>query len=222
MSVHRIATSRLPTKYGLFRAHAFAGADGYEHLALVRLRLSQVRAPLVRIHSECITGEALGSLRCDCGAQLNESLMRIIQAGSGMLIYLRGQEGRGIGLANKIRAYALQDAHHDTVSANSALGLPVDARNYGPAAAMLLEFGVRRVRLLTNNPMKVSAVEAATIVVEERIGLPGDRPPYGGFRPYVSLQRIYTCCNRRRAIRVSLNQPVRITNGRNLLRRSAT
>jgi len=171
MSVHRIATSRLPTKYGLFRAHAFAGADGYEHLALVRLRLSQVRAPLVRIHSECITGEALGSLRCDCGAQLNESLRRIIQAGSGMLIYLRGQEGRGIGLANKIRAYALQDAHHDTVSANSALGLPVDARNYGPAAAMLLEFGVRRVRLLTNNPMKVSALEAVAIVVEERVPL---------------------------------------------------
>jgi GTP cyclohydrolase II len=159
MTVHRIATCRFPTKYGLFRAHAFAGADGYEHLALVR------------IHSECMTGEALGSLRCDCGAQLNESLRRIVQAGSGILIYLRGQEGRGIGLANKIRAYALQDAHHDTVSANSALGLPVDARNYGPAVAMLLELGVQRVRLLTNNPKKVSAVEAATIVVEERVPL---------------------------------------------------
>jgi GTP cyclohydrolase II len=171
MNVHRIATSRFPTKYGLFRAHAFAGADGYEHLALVRLRLNQVRAPLVRIHSECITGDTLGSLRCDCGAQLNESLRRIVQAGSGILIYLRGQEGRGIGLANKIRAYALQDAHHDTVSANSALGLPVDARNYGPAVAMLLELGVQRVRLLTNNPKKVSAVEAATIVVEERVPL---------------------------------------------------
>jgi GTP cyclohydrolase II len=170
MSVHRIATSRFPTKYGLFRAHAFAGSDGYEHLALVRLRFSQVRAPLVRIHSECITGEALSSLRCDCGAQLNESLRRIVQAGSGILIYLRGQEGRGIGLANKIRAYALQDADHDTVSANSALGLPVDARNYGPAVAMLLELG-RRVRLLTNNPKKVSAVEAASIVVEERVPL---------------------------------------------------
>ena len=110
-------------------------------------------------------------MRCDCGAQLNESLRRIVQAGSGILIYLRGQEGRGIGLANKIRAYALQDAHHDTVSANSALGLPVDARNYGPAVAMLLELGVQRVRLLTNNPKKVSAVEAATIVVEERVPL---------------------------------------------------
>jgi GTP cyclohydrolase II len=170
MSMHRIATSRFPTKYGLFRAHAFAGADGCEHLALVRLRLSQVGA-LVRIHSECVTGEALGSLRCDCGAQLNESLRRIVQAGSGVLIYLRGQEGRGIGLANKIRAYALQDADHDTVSANSALGLPIDARNYGPAVAMLLALGVRRVRLLTNNPKKVSAVEAAGIVVEERVPL---------------------------------------------------
>jgi GTP cyclohydrolase II len=171
MSVLRIATSRLPTRFGLFRAHAFAGADGCEHLALVRLRLSQVRAPLVRIHSECMTGEALGSLRCDCGAQLNESLRRIVQQGSGILIYLRGQEGRGIGLANKIRAYALQDAHEDTVSANSALGLPVDARNYGPAVAMLLELGVRRVRLLTNNPSKVAAVEAAAIVIEERVPL---------------------------------------------------
>jgi GTP cyclohydrolase II len=171
MSVHRIATSRFPTKYGLFRAHAFAGADGYEHLALVRLRLSEALAPLVRIHSECITGEALGSLRCDCGAQLKESLRMIVQAGSGILIYLRGQEGRGIGLANKIRAYALQDAHHDTVSANSALGLPVDARNYGAAVAMLLELGVRRVRLLTNNPKKLSAVEAVGIVVEQRVQL---------------------------------------------------
>jgi GTP cyclohydrolase II len=171
MSVRRIATSRFPTKYGLFRAHAFAATDGCEHLALVRVRFTQARAPLVRIHSECVTGEALGSLRCDCGAQLNESLRRIVERGSGILIYLRGQEGRGIGLANKIRAYALQDGNHDTVSANRALGLPVDARNYAPAVAMLLELGVRRVRLLTNNPNKVSAVEAAAIVVEERLPL---------------------------------------------------
>src|ERR1700751_278740 len=169
MSVCRVATSRFPTKYGLFRAHAFAGADGYEHLALVRLRLSQVRAPLVRIHSECITGDALGSSRCDCGAQLNESLRRIVQAGSGILVYLRGQEGRGIGLLNKIRAYALQDTHHDTVSANTALGLPVDARSYRAAVEILLELGVRRLRLLTNNPGKVLAVEAAGIVVEGRM-----------------------------------------------------
>lgn len=169
--VCRMANSRFPTKYGLFRAHAFAGTDGHEHLVLLRARLSQVRAPLVRIHSECITGEALGSLRCDCGAQLEQALRRIVQVGSGMLIYLRGQEGRGIGLANKIRAYALQDADYDTVSANHALGLPADARDYGPAVAMLQEFGVRRVRLLTNNPKKVSAVEAAGIVVEERVPL---------------------------------------------------
>jgi GTP cyclohydrolase II len=104
-------------------------------------------------------------LRC----QLNESLRRVVRAGSGILIYLRGGEGRGIGLANKIRAYALQDAHHDTVSANSALGLPVDARNYWSATAMLLELGVRRLRPLTNNPKKMSAVEAAAIVVEERV-----------------------------------------------------
>lgn len=171
MNVHRIATSRFPTKYGLFRAHAFAAADGCEHLALMRLRFRQAHAPLVRIHSECMTGEALGSLRCDCSAQLNESLRMIVEAGSGILIYLRGQEGRGIGLANKIRAYDLQDDGHDTVSANSALGLPVDARNYAPAIAILRELGVHRVRLLTNNPKKVAAVAAAAIVIEERVPL---------------------------------------------------
>src|SRR5690348_9838047 len=157
--VCRMASSRFPTRYGLFRAHAFAGTDGHEHLALLRARWSQACAPLVRIHSECVTGEALGSLRCDCGAQLEQALRRIVQAGSGVLIYLRGQEGRGIGLANKIRAYALQDADYDTVSANQALGLPADARDYGPAVAMLQGFGVRRVRLLTNNPSKVAALE---------------------------------------------------------------
>jgi GTP cyclohydrolase II len=156
----------------------------------VRLRLSQVGASLVRIHSECVTGEALGSLRCDCGAQLNESLRRIVQAGSGVLIYLRGQEGRGIGLANKIRAYALQDADHDTVSANSALGLPIDARNYGPAVAMLLALGVRRVRLLTNNPKKVSAVEAAAMP-RLSIGSPQNRE---GLR---SLWRGWAGCQKR-------------------------
>lgn len=170
-SVCRIASSRFPTRYGLFRAHVFAAADGHQHLALVRARLSQIRAPLVRLHSECVTGEALGSLRCDCGAQLEEALRRIVLAGSGILVYMRGQEGRGIGLANKIRAYALQDEDYDTVSANYALGLPADARDYGPAAAILQEFGVGRVRLLTNNPKKVAAVKAAGIVVEERLPL---------------------------------------------------
>jgi GTP cyclohydrolase II len=169
--VYRMATSRFPTRYGLFRAHVFAGTDGNEHLALLRARWRQACAPLVRIHSECVTGEALGSLRCDCGAQLEQALRRIVQAGSGVLIYLRGQEGRGIGLANKIRAYALQDADYDTVSANQALGLPADARDYGPAVAMLQGFGVRRVRLLTNNPSKVAALETAGILVEQRVPL---------------------------------------------------
>jgi 3,4-dihydroxy 2-butanone 4-phosphate synthase/GTP cyclohydrolase II len=166
-----MASSRFPTRYGLFRAHAFAGPDGCEHLALVRLRLNEVSAPLVRIHSECVTGEALGSLRCDCGAQLDQSLRKLVQAGSGILIYLRGHEGRGIGLINKIRAYALQDVDHDTVSANRALGLPVDGRSYDSAITMLRQLGVRRLRLLTNNPRKVAAVEAAGILVEERVPL---------------------------------------------------
>lgn len=167
----RMAVSRFPTKYGLFEAHAFSDRTGTEHLALIYGEPSSHLAPLVRIHSECITGEVFGSARCECGAQLEQALVRFVEEGTGVLVYLRGHEGRGIGLVNKIRAYALQDAGHDTVSANTTLGLPVDARCYQIAVTMLRQLGISRVRLLTNNPEKVSAVEAGGISVESRIPL---------------------------------------------------
>jgi GTP cyclohydrolase II len=125
---------------------------------------------LVRLHSECLTGDVLGSARCDCGTQLEASLVRLARARSGLLLYLH-QEGRGIGLVNKIRAYALQDRGLDTVDANRALGLPVDARNYGAAAAVLHHFGIERIRLLTNNPAKRRAMREYGIDVVERVPL---------------------------------------------------
>lgn len=190
--VEKIAEARLPTRHGVFIAHAFRScATGIEHLA-VTLGLdgresdigdasSNKEAPptewpgtegvLVRMHSECLTGDALGSLRCDCGEQLDRALSRIAAAGMGVLLYLRGHEGRGIGLAEKIRAYALQDQGHDTHEANLQLGLPADARRYDEAARMLKLLGVCSVRLLTNNPAKLDALEAAGITVVERLPL---------------------------------------------------
>ncbi len=153
----------LPTAHGPFRAHAFRARSGVEHLALVAPGQSDL--PLVRMHSECLTGDALGSLRCDCGPQLQESLRRLATSPGGVLLYLRGQEGRGIGLANKMRAYALQDRGLDTVEANQALGLPEDGRDYAEAAAMLGALGARRIRLLTNNPDKVAALQGHGVEV---------------------------------------------------------
>jgi 3,4-dihydroxy 2-butanone 4-phosphate synthase/GTP cyclohydrolase II len=167
-----IATARLPTKYGMFTTHAYRGADGAEHLALVMGRPSNATAPLVRVHSECLTGEVLGSLRCDCGSQLDDGLRAISAAGEGVLVYLKGHEGRGIGLAAKIAAYALQEQGLDTVDANLALGLPADARDYRDATAILADLGLHRVRLLTNNPAKRAALEQAGIEVVEQVALP--------------------------------------------------
>lgn len=167
-----VATCNLPTRFGQFTAHAFRGVNGNEHLALVHGDPTADVAPLVRLHSECLTGDVLGSVRCDCGTQLNDALDTIVRAGSGVVIYHRGHEGRGIGLAAKIAAYALQERGHDTVDANLALGLPADAREYSAAAGMLRSLGLHRVRLLTNNPHKIAALRDAGIDVTERVSRP--------------------------------------------------
>lgn len=169
--VVRLAEATLPSRFGHFRIAVYAvdGTPG-ESVALIQGKVRGVGPVLVRLHSECLTGDALGSLRCDCGEQLDAALSRIGKAGQGVLLYLP-QEGRGIGLANKIRAYALQDAGLDTVDANTALGLPVDGREYGAAAAILQHLGIGEVRLLSNNPAKLRALEEHGVRVVERVPL---------------------------------------------------
>jgi 3,4-dihydroxy 2-butanone 4-phosphate synthase/GTP cyclohydrolase II len=163
----QVATVALPTPYGDFAGHAYESESGFVHLALVRGDVATGPAVLARLHSECLTGDALGSLRCDCGIQLRSALRAIAAEGRGVLVYATGQEGRGIGLINKLRAYVEQDNGADTVDANLRLGLPVDVRDYGTAAAVLLDLGVRSVRLMTNNPAKVIGLEAAGVHVEQ-------------------------------------------------------
>ncbi|HXF35968.1 MAG TPA: GTP cyclohydrolase II RibA [Actinomycetota bacterium] len=167
-------TVRVPiaTAAGLFDVHAFELPSGSVYLALVRGELGDGRSVLVRLHSECLTGDALGSLRCDCGVQLRWALRRIAAEGRGVLLYATGQEGRGIGLVNKLRAYVLQDRGADTVDANRLLGWPVDDRDYDEACRCLQALGVASVRLLTNNPAKVDGLVRGGIPVEERIPLP--------------------------------------------------
>ena len=185
-AVTRLADASLPTRYGRFRAAIFGVED--EPLEVLALTLGDLDAgdvPLVRLHSECVTGDTLGSLRCDCGEQLEMGLRLIAEAGTGVLVYLR-QEGRGIGLVNKLRAYALQDDGLDTVDANKALGLPVDARRYAGAAAVLLHLGLHSVRLLTNNPAKRRALQRAGIAVLERVPL--EMTPNALNRPYLETK----------------------------------
>lgn len=162
-------TARLPTRFGEFQVTTYRDKQGLDHLFL-RHGNGGEGSPLVRIHSECLTGDVLGSLRCDCGDQLDSALRQISESGNGALVYLR-QEGRGIGLANKIRAYALQDEGMDTVEANTCLGFVPDLRDYGVAASMLLQQGIDEVRLMTNNPRKMSDLDANGIHVVERVPL---------------------------------------------------
>jgi len=174
--VAELALASIPTPFGRFAVHVFGqeqvgtGPAGKEHVALVMGKVSDVDDVVVRVHSECLTGEVFGSLRCDCRAQLETAQEMIASAGAGVIVYLR-QEGRGIGLANKIKAYALQDQGADTVDANQMLYLPIDAREYGVAAAILAKLGVGSVRLLTNNPSKLAGLQAFGITVNERIPL---------------------------------------------------
>jgi 3,4-dihydroxy 2-butanone 4-phosphate synthase/GTP cyclohydrolase II len=170
--VERVAETRLPTAHGDFTAYGYRiTVDGSEHLALVHGDVSGDEPVLTRVHSECLTGDVLGSRRCDCGPQLDEALERIVEEGRGVLVYLRGHEGRGIGLVAKLQAYQLQDGGRDTVDANLELGLPADARHYGAATQILRDLGVTRVRLLTNNPDKVTNLEDYGVRVAERVPL---------------------------------------------------
>jgi len=181
------AEAELPTAHGLFSVRVYRElATGLEHVALFRGDLDGAEDLLVRVHSECLTGEALHSLRCDCREQLDLALERVGSAERGVLLYLR-QEGRGIGLGNKIRAYALQDDGMDTVDANRALGFADDARDYDVAAHMLDDLGVRSVRLLTNNPSKVEGLERRGIIVSERV--PHSVPSTDLNRSYMDAKR---------------------------------
>ncbi len=169
-ATRRVARANLPTGYGTFEMFVYDTPEHKEHVALTTGAIDDGEPVLVRAHSECLTGDVFGSSRCDCGEQLDDSLRFLQEQGRGVLLYLQ-QEGRGIGLAKKISAYALQEQGLDTVEANHALGLPEDMRDYRVAAEMLLDLGVRRARLLTNNPAKIEGLERYGVEVVERVPL---------------------------------------------------
>lgn len=171
--VERVVETRLPTEHGDFTAVGYrAAVDGAEHVALVYGDLGDGEDVLVRVHSECLTGDVFGSVRCDCGPQLDAALERVAAAGRGVVLYMRGHEGRGIGLLHKLQAYQLQDRGLDTVDANLELGLPADARDYGIGAQILVDLGVRSMQLLTNNPAKRAGLEGYGLTITGRAALP--------------------------------------------------
>ncbi len=168
--VTRMSSARIPTDCGEFTAYVYSAVlDGIEHMALVKGTIDRETPVLVRVHSECLTGDAFGSLRCDCGWQLRQAMQRIAEEGSGIIVYLRGHEGRGIGLGHKMRAYNLQDQGHDTVQANISLGLPVDSREYGIGAQILVDLGVSKMRLMTNNPAKYGGLDGYDLQIVDRV-----------------------------------------------------
>ncbi len=173
--VERVVEARIPTDYGTFTAVGYRSlVDDRQHVALVMGELGDGEEVLVRVHSECLTGDVFGSLRCDCGDQLDRALERVAEAGRGVVLYIRGHEGRGIGLLHKLAAYRLQDEGFDTVDANLNLGLPVDSRDYGVGAQILYDLGVRSMRLLTNNPTKRAAIEGYGLSIVEQVPLSVD------------------------------------------------
>ncbi|HUL48529.1 MAG TPA: bifunctional 3,4-dihydroxy-2-butanone-4-phosphate synthase/GTP cyclohydrolase II [Gemmatimonadales bacterium] len=185
--VHRVADARLPTPFGEFRINAYQNdVDSAEHVALVYGNVRGERDVLVRMHSKCLTGDVFASARCDCGWQLHNAMRMIAEAGRGVIVYL-DQEGRGIGLLNKLKAYELQDAGHDTVTANEKLGFKADLRNYGIGAQILLDLGLSSIRVLTNNPMKLVGLEGYGLEIIER--LPIVPPPSTENRSYLDVKR---------------------------------
>lgn len=170
--VEAVAEARLPTRHGVFSARVFRGVfDGIEHVALIRGDVSGAQNVLVRVHSECLTGDTFGSTRCDCGSQLDSALEKIAAVGQGVVVYLRGHEGRGIGLTRKLHAYQLQDQGRDTVEANLDLGLPVDSRTYDTGAQILTQLGLSTIRLMSNNPAKFKELEGYSLRIVERVPL---------------------------------------------------
>jgi 3,4-dihydroxy 2-butanone 4-phosphate synthase/GTP cyclohydrolase II len=171
--VEKLAETRIPTEYGVFTAHGYrANHEDADHVALVYGDLADGVDVLVRVHSECLTGDVFGSLRCDCGPQLHAAMGRVASEGRGVVLYMRGHEGRGIGLIHKLQAYQLQDQGRDTIDANLDLGLPADARDYGTGAQILADLGIKSMRLLTNNPAKRAGLEGYGLEITGRIPLP--------------------------------------------------
>ena len=188
--VDHVATAQLPTPAGLFDIVGFRSiVDGSEHVALVMGEIGDGADVLVRVHSECLTGDALGSLRCDCGPQLRAAMRLVAAEGRGVVLYVRGHEGRGIGLMHKLAAYALQDQGADTVTANVALGLPPDARDYGTGAQILWELGVRSMRLLTNNPTKRAGLDGYGLAINQTVPLQVEPNDYNV--SYLTAKRDY-------------------------------
>jgi 3,4-dihydroxy 2-butanone 4-phosphate synthase / GTP cyclohydrolase II len=168
--IRRIAEARIPTEWGDFNCYVYESIlDGEQHVAMVKGTVQGEDDVLVRVHSECLTGDVFGSMRCDCGVQLDSAMQMVSDAGRGAVVYLRGHEGRGIGIGHKIRAYEMQDQGHDTVDANVQLGLPIDSREYGIGAQILVDLGITTMRLITNNPAKYGGLEGFGLDIVERV-----------------------------------------------------